>query len=176
MKKNKKNINKFLAFTLTELIIVLFVASIGVISSLSLAVRSSYFQNVKKDLLSVAFLSYEGLELMTNIRDTNLITDRDYDNWDSVSPLGIGQAEYLVDYYSLLASSTSGGIDSAFLQRDSNGFLLHNNSYQNSIFKRLISVQAESISSTTIESWIQWENRGKTYDYKLETILYDLSF
>ncbi len=175
---NKKNIKfkKAKAFTLAEVIIILFIASIGIISSLGLAVKSSYFQNVKKDLLGVAFLSHEGLELMINLRDTNVIMNKDYDNWDSISSLGIAQAEYFIDYYSLIASSSVSGIDGTVLQQDSNGFFVHNNSYPDSIFKRMISVNAETNSSTTIESWVQWNNRGKTYDYKLETILYDLSF
>ena len=128
-------------------------------------------------LIAVSFLSAEGLELMTNIRDTNIILADDYDNWDSLgAPINTTTYYYKVDFNSLIATSVS-SISNAILQKNDQGIFLHDSSYANSVFKRIISTKSDdNFSSTTIESWIQWENRGNTYDYKIETILYDLSF
>ncbi len=169
----EKNKNKKLAFTLMETVVILFVLSVGTLSVISLVRKSFYFQSVKKNLIIASYLSQEGLELMKNIRDTNIILGLDYDNWDGVSSAGIGEHTYKVDYYSLLAT-TCPSIDRAVLQKD-NDFFRHSTSTQDTIFKRLITVRAETLASTTIESWVSWTDRGQTYEYKLETVLYDLS-
>jgi type II secretory pathway pseudopilin PulG len=173
IKNNLKNINKK-GFTLIEVIIILFISTVGIAASLSLALRSAYFQSVQKDLLGVVFLANEGLELMTNFRDTNMIIGNDYDDWTGFGSAGIGENLYKVDYYTLSATSTE-SIDTAILQQDSIGFYTHSTS-TDSIFKRLITARAETSASTTLEAWIKWNRRGEDYNYKLETILYDLSF
>lgn len=163
------------AFTLIEIIIILFVSSVGIMASLSLAIRSSYFQNVRKDVITVTFLANEGLDLMKNIRDTNIIMGRAYDDWTGAGSVGISQNLYKVDYYSLTATSTA-SIDTSVLQQNASGFYLHDSGEDDSIFKRMITTTAETTASTSVEVHIQWENRGNTYDYKLETILYDLQY
>ncbi|PKM91794.1 hypothetical protein CVU82_01130 [Candidatus Falkowbacteria bacterium HGW-Falkowbacteria-1] len=161
-------------FTLMEVVVILFVLSVGILAILSLARRSSYFQSVKKNLIVASYLSQEGIELMKNIRDTNIILEDSYDNWDGFSSAGVGEFTYKVDFFTLLAT-TCPSIDEAVLQNDKDGFFGHIKDGEDSIFKRLITVRAETSSSTTVESWVEWTERGQTYDYKLETILYDLS-
>lgn len=161
-------------FTLMEVVVMLFILSIGILSILSLARRSSYFQSVKKNLISAAYLSQEGIEVMKNIRDTNIILKNDYDNWDGISSAGVGDNTYKLDFFALLATSCP-SIDEAVLSADVDGFLGHIENGEESIFRRLITVRAETTSSTTVESWVRWTERGQTYDYKLETVLYDLS-
>lgn len=170
-----KNNNKKNGFTLIEVLAILFIFSIGIMAALSLAIKSSYFHNAKKDLVNSAFLANEGLELMINIRDTNIILGQYYDDWDLLGSVGISKNYYSVDYYSLIASSTT-SIEQSVLQQDNTGFYLHNNDYNDSIFSRLITTKADSLASSSIESWVQWKNRDKVYNYKIETILYDLSF
>jgi len=156
-----------------ETVVILFVLSVGMLAVLSLLRKSLYFQGLKRDLIVASYLSQEGIELMKNIRDTNIILEMDYDVWDGISPAGIGEYTYKVDYYSLIATTCS-SIDQAVLQND-NGFFRHSSNGEDTIFKRLITVRAETLASTTIESWVSWTDRGQSYDYKLETVLYDLS-
>jgi type II secretory pathway pseudopilin PulG len=170
-----KKINNKKAFTLVEIIIILFVVSIGIMASLSLIIRSSYFQNVRKELLTATFLANEGLDLMKNIRDTNIIMERDYDDWSGTGSVGVSQNFYIVDYTSLLATSVA-SIDDAVLQQTEGGFYLHDVLEEDSVYSRFITTTAETTASTSVEVHVQWKNRGNTYDYKLETILYDLQY
>lgn len=172
---NKKKIKKT-GFTLIEIIIILFIASIGIISSLSLAVRSAYFQNVKKDLITAVFLSTEGLELAKNVRDTNIINDLDYDDWLGEGSVGMGERIYTIDYNSLSFSDIGTSKQDLFINNA--GLYWHTNEGEESIFDRLITITAEGEDwedYSIIESWVSWKNRGNTYDFKLQTILYDLS-
>lgn len=170
IKSNKK------AFTLIEIVIILFVVTVGIMTSLSLIIKSSYFQSVRKELIIVTSLANEGLDLMRNIRDTNIIMGRDYDNWDGSGSAGVSEEFYLVDFTNLSAILTSDNIDLAVLQQNTSGFYVHEVGETDTRFKRLISTRAETTASTSVEVHVQWENRGNTYDYKLETILYDLQY
>jgi len=175
--KNKNTINnRKKGFTLIEIVVILFIFSIGIMSSLSLAIRSSYLQNNKKNVITAIFLASEGLEIMKNVRDSNIILGRDYDDWTGDGSVGIGENFYKVDFNSLLPTPIN-SIDEAVLQTESSlGLYLHDGISEDSIFKRMITVVAEDSESSFIESWVSWESRGDVYNYKLETILYDPSF
>ena len=174
-KWNKNIFRTKVAFSLVEVVVILFISSIGIMATLSLAVRSVYLQNAKKDLTTAIFLANEGLDLVTNIRDTNMIMGLDYDNWDGLGSVGVGQNLYTVDFFTLLASSTT-SIDDAFLQEDSDGFFLHDDSFDDTVFSRLITIDAETSASSSIESWVRWRSRGNVFDYKVSSVLYDLSY
>lgn len=167
--KNKKKS----AFTLIEVVVILLISSLGIMASLSLAIRSAYFQNIKKDLVTVIFLASEGAEIMANIRDTNIITERDYNDWEWLGSYN-GVTDYTVDYSTLLGSAVS-SVDETVLQQNVSGFYLHDTDYEDSIFSRMIVVQTED-DYTVVESKVDWQNRGNSYNYVVETILYDLSF
>jgi type II secretory pathway pseudopilin PulG len=168
MKKKK------LAFTLIEVVLILFIVTIGLAAAISLALKSMYFHNIEKDLLTASFLAHEGVEIVTNIRDTNIIQGNSYDNWDGTSSAGIGEKYFRVEPFE---AEEITGIDDTFLQRDSEGFFVHDDiTYDDTKFKRMITTKASTTASTTVEVWLNWQDRGDEYDYKLETVLYDLSF
>lgn len=172
MKKN--NSRKKTAFSLIEVIMVLFIASVGIIAALSLAVRSANFQQSKKELGTAMFLANEGIEIMKNIKDTNIILGREYNIWDGSTVPSNGINRYQVDYYNLVAVPV-GSIDRSVLQQgewDTKFFFLHNEEHHDSIFSRLITV-ITSDESSEIESWVRWKSRGNVFDYKVSTIFYD---
>jgi Tfp pilus assembly protein PilV len=171
-----KNIQtKKSAFSLIEVIMILFIASVGIMAALSLAIRSAYFQQAKKELGTAMFLANEGIEIMKNIRDTNVILVNEYDNWTGTGSPGNGVHLYKVDYATLLATTTT-SIDTAVLQQStSTDFYLHNSSFPNSIFSRLITASTTG-EVTEVESWVQWKSRGNVFNYKINTALYDKSF
>lgn len=167
--KNKK------AFTLMEIVVVMFILTIGMVAVLSLVRKSSDFQSVKKNLVTAAFLSQEGIDIMRNIRDTNIMLGESYDTWDGVTGNLAQGSEYYykVDYLSLLATSTT-DIDSSYLQED-DGMFSHAAGGEESIFKRMITVTPQS-GYSYVESLVEWTEKGQTYDFKLETNIYDLSY
>ena len=171
-----KNIQtKKSAFSLLEVIMILFIASVGIMAALSLAIRSAYFQQAKKELGTAMFLANEGADIMKNIRDTNVIASSSYDNWTGAGSAGDGVHLYKLDYSTLLATTTT-SIDTAVLQQStSTGFYLHNSSFPNSIFSRLITASTTG-DVTEVESWVQWKSRGNVFNYKINTVLYDPSF
>ncbi|HPT08381.1 MAG TPA: prepilin-type N-terminal cleavage/methylation domain-containing protein [bacterium] len=165
------------AFTLIEIVLILIITSIGLTAILSLASKSINFNNVKKNMFTAMFLSEEGLGLMTNIRDTNMIISNYYNDWDNLGQTATsGSNYYKVDYYSLIATSTT-GISETNLWQDEAGFYSHSSTSSStaSIYNRMITVNSFTASSS-IESLVEWTGQGNDYDFKLSTVLYDLSF
>lgn len=170
MKKN--NSRKKTAFSLIEVIMVLFIASVGIIAALSLAVRSANFQQSKKELGTAMFLANEGIEIMKNIKDTNIILGREYNIWDGSTIPSNGVRFYQVDYANLVAVDVA-SINDSVLQQDSlSGFFSHDTFLPDSIFSRLITITT-SDDSSEVESWVRWKSRGNVFDYKVSTIFYD---
>jgi type II secretory pathway pseudopilin PulG len=170
--KNNKS-----AFTLMEIVLILMMASIGLVAILSLALKSVNVNNIKKNMFTAMFLADEGLEVMTNIRDTNLIIGNYYNDWDNLGLTATsGVNLYKTDYYSLITTTTA-DISETNLWQNEAGFYSHSSTSSStaSIYNRMITVNSYSASSS-VESLIRWTGQGNDYDFKLETILYDLSF
>ncbi len=173
----KKKQNNKPAFTLIEIVLILLMASVGLMAILSLALKSANFNNIKKNMFTAMFLADEGLELMTNIRDTNMITGNYYNDWGNLGTTATsGVFLYKTDYYSLIATTTA-DISETNLWQDETGFYSHSSTSSStaSIYNRMITVNSYTASSS-VESLVRWTGQGNDYDFKLETILYDLSF
>ncbi len=160
------------AFTLMEVVLILFIVSVGLMAAISLILRSLYFHNIEKDLLTASFLTYEGTEIMINIRDTNVMLGNYYDAWDGISA-GIAEKNFRVEPFK---AEEVENIDEALLQRNPNGFFVHDPVQENTKFRRMITTKAETTASTSVEVLINWYDRGNEYNYKIETVLYDPSF
>lgn len=171
----KNNTIKKTAFSLIEVIMILFIASVGIMAALSLAIKSAYFQTAKRELTTAMFLANEGVDIILNISKTNNINGAAYDNWTGAGSAGNGVHLYKLDYNTLLASTTA-SIDTAILQQStSTGFYLHNSIFPDTKFSRLITASTTG-EVTDVESWIQWKSRGNVFNYKINTVLYDTSF
>ncbi len=164
------------AFTLIEVVIILFVMAMGVITALSLTLRSAYFQKNQVDLLTASFLAQEGVEILVNIRDTNAINNRDYNDWTGNGAAAAPySSRYRLDIYHLIAEEVTHD-DQTILKEDYMGFFFHDNYYSSSKFKRIVKIIDTVNDFSYAQVIVQWEQQGEVYEYILETILYDLSF
>jgi type II secretory pathway pseudopilin PulG len=170
IKNNKKS-----GFTLVEVVLILIIVSIGLMAIISLALKSASLNNEKRNMFNSIFLTEEGLEIMNNIRDTNVIIPVEYNNWDLIYiPVANDQTFYKVDFETSMATPIN-KIDEAPLFLDSNNFYSHTTSSTSTPFTRLIMVRTYETYSE-ITSWVRWTGKGENYDFRLVTQLYDLSF
>ena len=156
MKKNK-------GFTIPEVLVAMFVISMGLVGVSSLMIQNYQSQYTNKNTLIASQLAQEGLELVRWRRDTNWSGP----NWKS----GIGNGNYIIDYSSNIASVDS--IADARLYINNNGFYSHDVTSTQSIFFRLITISDETEDSIKVSCKVEWENRGKKQSYMADTILYD---
>src|SRR5680860_72702 len=139
-RRNKKN-NKILkrignkkgpAFTLVEIIVILFIISVGLIGVLSLVIQNIQSQVINKNSIVAYQLAQEGIELIRKTRDTNFIN---LDSWNQY----LGQDTYFMDY---LDDTPQILVDpsSASLYKNVNRYYDHNPSGELTNFSRTIEI------------------------------------
>ena len=166
-KKNKK------AFSLIEIVIVLFIISMGLIGILSLIVQNIQSQDYNKNNLIATQLSQEGIELVRRLRDNNFRQGRDF-NFGLASVSG-EIFSYCFDYNDVALTISS---EACLLRIDGDNFYVHETTGVSSGFSRLIKIEltnediAEDVVLKVI-SEVSWNSRGGTSSYTTEAWLYD---
>lgn len=175
----KRIIKTIKAFSLLETVVILFIVAVGLLSILSLSIESLKSQSINRNTLIAYNLAQEGIELIRNVRDTNWIenTASSPVAWNRYIEGSVSGNKYRIDYsYFYPVSVTSLSETQLQLATSTNeDFYLHSTGSPDSIFKRMITIVATSTSapSSTVTSLVQWEEKGETYQYSLETMLYD---
>ncbi|MDD5031480.1 MAG: prepilin-type N-terminal cleavage/methylation domain-containing protein [Patescibacteria group bacterium] len=162
------NHKKQAGFSILEIMVAIFIITMGLIGVLSLITQNIQVEYINKNNLIASQLAQEGLELVRNIRDNNWLAGN---NWDD----GITPGAYIVDYNGKIDSVA--GIGEAKLQRRNDvgeeGYYWHEASDPDSPFSRLITITQTSPELLNISCLIRWEDRGGAYQYVADTILYD---
>jgi len=166
-------------FTLVEVLISMAIISIGAIGAF-LAIQNGVAQTTFSSSRSTAaYLAQEGIEIVRNIRDTNYLRDRyKYPGeaqipWDDGIPAGNCLE---VDYQSkklLTCGRDSEGKLGRYLNIDQDGFY----SYflgKKTPFKRKIEIQKTDNSQIKIMVTVEWEERGKSYNFVLQGNIYNV--
>ena len=162
------------AFSLLEIIVVLMIISVGLLGVLNLMVSSSRAQNSNRETLIAYNLAQEALELVRNVRDTNWREGAAWNLNITGSPSG---EKYKVDFRHFQPVPIN-NIKEATLQMSSSSnqwFYIHDASSSDSIFRRMITITADdaSSSSSTVSCLVEWNDRGDTRRFELQTELYD---
>lgn len=166
-KKNKKS-----AFSLVEIIVVLFIISLGLVGVLSLIVQNIQSQNLNKNNLVAYQLAQEGIELIRRVRDTNWKNGQEWDH-------ELNAASYYIDYLDTKPhriDNSSEIPNKSKLYQDLEGYYYHDNAAPSSLFsgfRRLISIVNLDDDSIYVRARITWAEKNKNFSYDLETILYD---
>ena len=165
-------------FSLLEVVVVLFIMAVALVGVLNLAIDSSRAQTSNRNLLIAQQLAREGLELVTNYRDNNWLANVAWNNNLTGTP---GGTDYIIDPFQYTPTLMNSASDAQLriLPIGSSGHDLYFHSastnYVLTPFSRKITVEAaDAISPTsTVKSLVQWTDHGNTYNYELETNLYD---
>jgi type II secretory pathway pseudopilin PulG len=160
--------NRPAAFTLVEIIVVLFIVSVGLIGVLSLIVQNIQSQSYNKSMLVGYQIAQEGIELIRKTRDSN---------WKAGRPFNTGLADgvYYMDYLDSVPTPAVANSDVFILKQDTNGFY-HNDPLSpnpSSGFTRQLTLTNIGTNSLRVVVTIGWTERQRDYTYDLETILYD---
>lgn len=155
--KNKKG------FTIVEVLIAIFVITVGITSSLSLINFSISSAAVGKSQIIAASLAQEGMEIIRNIRDSNWLEDVAWDQGLTGCSAGC-RVQY--DDHSL--RSLSGN---PVLELDSNDLYQYSPATPTH-FKRKITINSVGLYLKVV-SEVTWSERGRDLDISAEDRLYD---
>jgi len=163
-----KFFKKQAGFSILEVVVAFSVITMGMIGVSSLITQNIQVQYVNKDNLIAFQLAQEGLELARNKRDKNWLEGKDW--LSDITP-----GKYIMDYTGYIKSVS--GIEEAVLQQRDDvgkeGYYWYGENDLNTIFSRLITISQASPESFNVSCLVQWKDRGQTYQYSAETVLYN---
>lgn len=161
--------NRGVGFTLIEVIVAVSVVMTGIVGAFTVTTQIISDTSVSKNRLIANYLSQEGIEIIRNIRDTNLIkgsTDP-FITWDSQFPAGDWdwEADYTdsgyfmgfpwqLDFCIFCGSYDAGGFH---LLKIDGGFYKYSGSGQETTFKRKITthkdIGGDELKVTVLVLW-----------------------
>ena len=147
-------------FSLLELIITIFVVSVGILGTHSVVSYTLSAIGLSASRLTAAYLAQEGIEIVRNIRDTNWI-EGGFVVWDS----GLSEGSYEADYQSddLVPCSFPCDFNSNLrLLQIEGGFYRYSATGIDTSFKRKIIITDAGLPDfLTVTVSVEWEHKGK---------------
>lgn len=161
---NKKT-NK--GFTLIEVMLAIFLITIGILGIFSLVQRTTVFISVSSSKLTATYLAQEGVEVVRNIRDTNWLEDRTTaTSWDDgIIPTGDWEADFLTQNLTQVYSAS-------YLNIDGNGFYSYFAGTPTN-FKRKITITKPSADIIGVSVEVFFDERGNTHSVTAQENLYN---
>jgi len=155
-------------FTLVEVVVILFVMSMGLIGVLSLITQNIQSQSYNKSNLMAYQLAQEGVELIRKVRDSNWRDGLSYDD-------KLAAGEYFMSYNDAAPQAHDPAHpEELVLRQEASNFYTHNPvAPKVTPFSRLITITAVDANSFRVVVTISWAEFGRNYVYNLETALYN---
>ncbi len=164
MINNKLSKNK--GFTLVELLIAISVISVGIAGAFIATQQSISVIDYANSRFTAAFLAQEAVEIIKNIRDTNILQSTGAWN-KGFSVTGDYEVEYddpqLLDpFLNMPACSPCGFDDLNFLRKTDDGFYNYTSGVDTK-FKRKINIITIAPDKLELEITVYWRKRGGGY-------------
>lgn len=158
-------------FTLLEGIVAIFLITLGIGGAYTLISQIISSVAISSQKLIAAYLAQEGIEVVRNIRDTNLLEG---DTWDEGLNTAECQSGCEADY--TFANQTDPFLPAfgagRFLNIGGNGFYSYS-AGTSTIFKRKITITKPQDDILEIRVQISWQERGRSHQLTAQENLYN---
>ena len=161
--KNKEK-ESLTGFTILELIVAIFVMTVGVLGAYAVVQQIIVYNSISSSRLTAAYLAQEGIELVRNIRDTNWLTVPSV-AWNN----GLGAGDYEADWNDETLTSYS----DRFLDFVTDEYFYEPSSSNNTKFKRKITIFDEALNMFNVKVEVLWTEKGNDYTVAVEEYLYN---
>lgn len=175
---NFSNQKKERGFTFVELIITIFVISIGILGAFSVLQQIISSSSMNSPKLVGSYLAQEGIEIVRNIRDTNWLEGEDWRNGLDIcssSNTGCDAVDGCAgDYQSSFLENYS---SDDFLYINSDGFYHQETTGEITPFKRRIVINentdAYGKNYLEVKVYVCWEQKGQKDSIEAQEYLYN---
>lgn len=171
--KNFKS--KSMAFTLVEALVAISILVVGILSAFILVTKVLYNTAVIQDRLTASFLAQEGIELVRQIRDTNLLRALNGEsvNWKD----GLADGRYIIES----KAGGEGPVTLVPISEEKGPNLLYNNdlkTYNYSIgepttFNREIKITSINDDEIRVECIMNWQTKKIDFNLTAEDHLFN---
>jgi prepilin-type N-terminal cleavage/methylation domain-containing protein len=163
-------------FTLLEVIIAIFIISVGVGGVASVVPRLLSSSTTNQNRLTAAYLAQEGVEIVRNIRDTNWLENH-YGStpivWDDgFSPCTSANGGCEIDYLGLAAPVINHYSGTKLKINSTSGFYNYSSGNQTKFDRKIIVDKNLAGDILTITVNVSWSDRGKSYNFPVQEKLY----
>lgn len=171
--KQCNNITMKKGLTLLEVIIAIFLITVGVLGALALITRTISITGISSQKLIASYLAQEGIEIVRNIRDGNWLEQRTNPAipWDD----GLGIGDWEADY---ITQTLTDIYDGDFLKID--GGFYNYTLGTNTKFKRKITIFDKTdldgdmiIDMFKVSVLVEWQEKGETHSVPAQENLYN---
>ena len=150
------------SFSLIEVFVAMVIFVTLINTAILLFTRSLATVNLILEKLIAAELAQEGVEIVRNIKDSNVISGAP---WDS----GLVPGTYYADYNDLALIPSSSPPP---LKQDANGFFNYENG-TSTPFIRKIEIQKIDDHHLKVNSIVSWTHKGQSFSVNVESHLYE---
>jgi hypothetical protein len=149
-------------FTLIEAITAIFLTTVGIVGISGLISQSITYSTISRQKLIASYLAQEGIEIVRNIRDTNLLEGESWDN-------GLAPGNWQADYNDQSLSP----YNDAFLNIENASGLYGYDSGRPTSFKRKIILNKPSADVLEVRVQILWSEKGRSHQFTAQENLYN---
>ena len=149
-------------FSLIEVIVAVFLISVGLVAAFSLINQTIYYTQTVSSRLTAIYLAQEGLEIVKNIRDSNFLNVYNWKNGLNSCESGC-RADY--------NSATLNPAWNTYLRFDGNFYSY--NSGPDTKFRRKITVTPDGSDILNVSVDVSWSDKGRPYNKIIEERLYN---
>ncbi|MDO8430215.1 MAG: prepilin-type N-terminal cleavage/methylation domain-containing protein [bacterium] len=144
---------------LIEALVAITVAGVGLLGVFSLLTQSLGLNKVVSDQFVASNLAMEGIELVKNLIDNNVLQGSGFRAWNEGNCLTNGDHEIDINYEYELNSAC--GDDNRFLNFDpSTGIYSYGGTEQSTRFRRKIKIDVSRADEIQVNSIVTWTGRG----------------
>ncbi len=158
-------------FTLIEMLITITVVSVGIMGVFIAVQQGIIAVDYSSSRFTAALLAQEGVEIIKNIRDTNLL-EYNYVSASTIWSEGLGAGDFEVQYTDPttanpvlgqpICSPSCGPDGLRLLKRSISGFYNYD-SGEDTRFKRLIHIESPNADQLDATITVYWKKRGGGY-------------
>ncbi|MGB9848015.1 MAG: type IV pilus modification PilV family protein [Minisyncoccia bacterium] len=149
-------------FSIIEVMVAIGVILVSFIGMLTLINRSLIFHDLAYSRLIASYLAQEGIEIVRNIRDNNILQNK---NWNE----GLSAGTYQVQYDDLSLRPYTGEP----LKLDTANGIYNYDSGALTRYIRQINIDPISPDHIRVQSIVTWTNRGGSFNIVVEDHLYN---
>ena len=160
-------------FTLLEVIVAIFLVTVGIVSAFALINANIKILSSSPDKITAVYLAQEGIEIVRNIRDTSWVNGK---VWTEDLQPGNWEADYTTTSFSKYESGAYNwtGFDSTdYLNISSDGFYNYTSSGTKTTFLRKISISYPETHIMNVLVTVYWREKDVRKNFSVEAKLYN---
>jgi Tfp pilus assembly protein PilV len=158
------------SFTLIETIAAIFILTTGILSLSSLVSRLILASSISSQRLIAAYLAQEGIEIVRNLRDKNLLSGNAWNFGLTNCPPPGGC--YNFDYRSQEIPDNYNCLGKNFLERVGDFYQCSNSSSIN-LQRKVILEQISNPEGLRVKVEVFWQERGRSHSFSTQANLYN---